>query len=168
MIQPSIGRTVLFWDSATARANDAQPFPAMICHVWNDRSVSVGGFDAAARPFGHQRVPLLQDDDAPPSTGCFAEWRLDGRQPKRTQRDSFDTPTSSPRIEAKTCRSQPAPAPGRARPFDDADDFSTTAPTVEGEARLVLTDALAVLRFFHFEDEAPLIKRVERLLGADA
>jgi hypothetical protein len=74
VISPTIGRVVLFWDSRTSRVNGAQAMPALVCHVWNDRNVNVGGFGPTGAPFSRCSVPLLQDGDEAPEYGPFAEW----------------------------------------------------------------------------------------------
>lgn len=68
MIKPTIGRVVL-----VHREKSDQPEPALICYVWNDRMVNVGGFDRNGEPFSATSVQLLQDDDLATSP-CYAEW----------------------------------------------------------------------------------------------
>jgi hypothetical protein len=74
MIQPTIGRVVLFHvDKAKVDAG-GQALPALVCFVHSDNLINVGGFETDGTPFAHTEVPLLQDDDAPPATGPYAEW----------------------------------------------------------------------------------------------
>lgn len=73
-IKPTIGRVVLVHTSAAARDASTQPRPALVAYVWNDRLINVGGFDQNGVPFAHTSLPLLQDDDAAPTHGAFAEW----------------------------------------------------------------------------------------------
>ena len=69
MITPTIGRVVL----VTRPGNTSgQPEPALISHVWGDRMINVGGFDANGVPFAETSITLLQDDDV--GEGCYAEW----------------------------------------------------------------------------------------------
>ena len=69
MISPTIGRVVLVQGTGS---NQAQP--ALVSYVWNDRLINVGGFDRNGAPFAATSVSLLQDDDAPPTAGMYAEW----------------------------------------------------------------------------------------------
>lgn len=72
MISPTIGRVVLFHPAGSDPA--AEPYPALVAKVWNDKMINVGGFNDAGTPFGATSVTLLQDDDAPPAAGPWAEW----------------------------------------------------------------------------------------------
>ena len=73
MIKPTIGRVVLF-HPAGAEPN-AQPWPALICHVYSDTSINVGGFDKRGRPFGETEVELVQDSGhGVPSEKSWCEW----------------------------------------------------------------------------------------------
>lgn len=78
MIQPTVGRVVLYHPAANSAAiyaaADGSPVPALIARVWNDRMINIGGFDANGNPFGATSVPLLQDDDAIPEGGNYACW----------------------------------------------------------------------------------------------
>jgi hypothetical protein len=75
MIQPSIGRIVWFQPIKAAEAPEqAQPNAAIVVHVWNDRMVNLAVFDANGVPQSRTSVKLLQDDDARPELGYFAEW----------------------------------------------------------------------------------------------
>jgi hypothetical protein len=74
MISPTIGCAVLFWPDVGHRDAGAQPYPALVAHVWDDRSINVGGFNSGGAPFSACSVKLLQDDDLPPAAGPYAEW----------------------------------------------------------------------------------------------
>lgn len=76
MIKPTIGRVVLVNRFSHGASLSPQPEPALICRVWHDRMINVGGFDANGQPFSLVSVQLLQDDDAAPSmaNGAYAEW----------------------------------------------------------------------------------------------
>lgn len=75
MISPTIGRVVLFYDSYTSKENGAQPWPALVCHVWGDRCVNIAGFTSGGMFFSRSSVQLLQDEDEPASAASgFAEW----------------------------------------------------------------------------------------------
>jgi len=69
MIKPTIGRVVL-----VNRGQSNQPEPAVICYVWNDRMINVGGFDRNGDPFSATSMQLLQDDDEPNNSTYYAEW----------------------------------------------------------------------------------------------
>lgn len=71
MIKPTIGRVVLVYRHPRVQP---EPEPAFVCFVHTDRCINVGGFDANGAPFGATSVPLLQDDDVPPSGQTYAEW----------------------------------------------------------------------------------------------
>lgn len=70
MIQPTIGRVVLF--KGANQPSDG--WPALICHVWHARMVNLAGFDANGEPFKQTSVRLLQGDDTPEGDVCWAEW----------------------------------------------------------------------------------------------
>ena len=76
MIQPTVGRVVLFHPAAADRAhlavNNGQPIPALICCVWSDTCINVAGFDANGAPFSRTSVLLVQDDTKPDHG--YAEW----------------------------------------------------------------------------------------------
>lgn len=79
MINPTIGRVVWFTPSenmpAGFRTLDAvQPCSASVAYVWNDRLVNLTVSDHYGMSFNLTSVPLLQDDDARPALGYFAEW----------------------------------------------------------------------------------------------
>lgn len=68
MITPTIGRVVLVHRGASDQAE-----PGLVCYVWNDRLINVGGFDRNGLPFSATSVQLVQDDEAP-SHSVWAEW----------------------------------------------------------------------------------------------
>jgi hypothetical protein len=77
MILPSNGRIVWFTPASGDGVFEQYgrvPMAAMVCHVWGARMVNL----LVTYPDGTQRaetsVTLLQDDDAPPINGRFAEW----------------------------------------------------------------------------------------------
>jgi len=74
MISPTIGRVVLVHASVTARDAGSQAMPALVVYVHSDRCINVGGFDSSGGPFSYCSLMLLQDDDAAPALGPFAEW----------------------------------------------------------------------------------------------
>ena len=72
MISPTIGRVVLLRLAGSSPTDE--PLPALVAKVWNDRMINVGGFDHNGDPVKATSVVLLQDDDAPPASGPWAEW----------------------------------------------------------------------------------------------
>lgn len=71
MITPTIGRVV--WVTRYGIGSD-QKEPALISYVYSDRMINVGGFDRSGTPFSATSVYLIQDDEAPPAAGVYAEW----------------------------------------------------------------------------------------------
>jgi hypothetical protein len=72
MISPTIGRVVIVQrGSETAQADG---WPALVNAVHNDRLINAAGFTQEGSHFSQQSIALLQDDDAPPETGPYAEW----------------------------------------------------------------------------------------------
>lgn len=77
MIKPSIGRVVWFTPSSNTGSADFAPgalLAAIVAHVHSDRLVNLAVFDANGRAHSRTSVTLLQDDDAKPEGGYFAEW----------------------------------------------------------------------------------------------
>lgn len=73
MIKPTIGRVV--WVHRPQVINRDQTEPALVCFVWSDICINVGGFDANGQPFSATSVELLQDDVVAPTDGrVYAEW----------------------------------------------------------------------------------------------
>lgn len=66
MIQPTVGRVVHFYPKS-----GEGPWAALIACVHDERCVNLMAIDPTGRPCATPitRVPLLQDDDAPPSDG---------------------------------------------------------------------------------------------------
>lgn len=57
MIEPTIGRVVLFNDGT------AQRVPASICFVHPNGLINIGGFNEVGIPFNRTGVTLRQDDE---------------------------------------------------------------------------------------------------------
>lgn len=79
MIKPTIGRVVWFTPGTTLPADfllidGKQPCNASIAYVWSDRLVNLTVSDHYGKSFNLTSVQLLQDDDARPAAGYFAEW----------------------------------------------------------------------------------------------
>ena len=69
MIKPTIGRVVLLF-----RRTLTEPIPALVCHVWNDHLINVGGFDGNGVPIAFTSVTLVQGDEERPKSEYWAEW----------------------------------------------------------------------------------------------
>lgn len=75
MISPTIGRVVWFQPSKPAEQPlRDQPYTALVTYVWSDTMVNLAVFDQNGSPFAATSVKLLQDEDASPENGHFAEW----------------------------------------------------------------------------------------------
>ena len=75
MIVPTVGRVVLFTPDShfTGMIAPGEKIPAIICKVWSDKMINIGGFDADGNPFRATSVTLVQDD-LPPKAGYYCEW----------------------------------------------------------------------------------------------
>jgi len=76
MINPSIGRVVWFHPPKGDEniVYRDQALAAIVTYVWSDRMVNLVVFDANGLHSAHTSVNLLQDDDAAPEYGRYAEW----------------------------------------------------------------------------------------------
>ena len=77
MITPTIGRIVWFWphdNDLIPQHDDNQSLAAIVTYVWHDRLVNLAVFDANGATSARTSVPLLQDNDAEPAAGFFAQW----------------------------------------------------------------------------------------------
>jgi hypothetical protein len=71
MITPTIGRVIL----VHARAQGATgPWPCLVTKVWGDRCINAAGFNEWGTTVSYSSLRLLQDDDAAPEHGEYAEW----------------------------------------------------------------------------------------------
>jgi hypothetical protein len=72
MIHPTIRRVVIVQRGGP----EAQPdgWPALVAKVHDDRLINAAGFTEEGTHFSRQSIQLLQDDDAPPESGPYAEW----------------------------------------------------------------------------------------------
>ena len=77
MIQPTVGRVVLFTpskhDQNIDRIDD-KPMAAIITSVWDERTVNLVIFGHNGYQWSKLGVMLLQDDDPAPQYGDFCEW----------------------------------------------------------------------------------------------
>ena len=67
-IEPTVGRVVLVHLSGNANA-----LAGLVCAV-HERGINVAVFDEHAVPHRACGIPLIQDGDAPPVSGSWAEW----------------------------------------------------------------------------------------------
>lgn len=76
MMQPTVGRVVWYYPSASERIpgqpND-QPLKADVTYVWGDRMVNLMAVTPNGAPFGVTSVTLVQDGDAAPYER-YATW----------------------------------------------------------------------------------------------
>lgn len=80
MIEPTIGRVVLFWptlayarDKGMAYEDSGKPLPALITYVHNLRMVNLAVFDQNGENYPVTSVELIQDYRRPP-LGMYCEW----------------------------------------------------------------------------------------------
>jgi hypothetical protein len=71
MIQPSTGRIVLYRPNGAA---DPEPHAAIVIAVHDHRLVNLACFSPEGTYYHRLNVHLLQDDDAAPAEGGYAEW----------------------------------------------------------------------------------------------
>lgn len=72
MIKPTIGRVVII-----KRGNSdahADGWPALVNKVHGDQCINAAGFNEWGTAVSFSSLQLLQDDDAPPANGPYAEW----------------------------------------------------------------------------------------------
>jgi len=81
MIEPTIGRVVLFWptlayarDKGMAYEDTGKPLPAIITYVHNLRMVNLAVFDQNGENYPVTSVPLFQDGEPVPNGGFYCEW----------------------------------------------------------------------------------------------
>lgn len=80
MIEPTIGRVVLFrrsaeWKQPGFTVNDPKvEMAAMVVYVWNDRMVNLVVFDHGGTPHSVTSVKLLQDNETPSGASYWCEW----------------------------------------------------------------------------------------------
>lgn len=81
MIEPTIGRVVLFWptlayarEKGMAYEDSGKPLPAIITYVHNLRMVNLAVFDQNGENYPVTSVPLFQDGEPVPNGGFYCEW----------------------------------------------------------------------------------------------
>jgi len=77
LITPSIGRVVWYVPPHAPEgepANDPQPHAALVTYVWSDRMVNLAAFMPNGASYGLTSVTLVQEGDAIPVLGGYAEW----------------------------------------------------------------------------------------------
>lgn len=73
MIKPTVGRVVWFFPPKDKNPN-LQPHAALVAHVHNDRLVNLAVFNENGENYSRTSVQLLQDEDAAPEVGFYAQW----------------------------------------------------------------------------------------------
>jgi len=78
MIKPTPGRIVWFtpWsnDIEIDHHDKSQPLAAIVAYVWSDTMVNLSVIDQNGTHHARTSVKLLQDEDAAPAEGGFAQW----------------------------------------------------------------------------------------------
>jgi hypothetical protein len=77
MIKPTVGRVVLFHPENDVPSGNFAPAPicaGIVAHVWSDTCVNLAVFDRDGVPHSYTSVLLVQDGDALPDNGRYAEW----------------------------------------------------------------------------------------------
>lgn len=73
MIQPTIGRVVLFYPNGETDLK--YPMPALVCFVHEGGEINVGAFDYGGNPIKGLSIVLRQEGDPVPDMGTpYAEW----------------------------------------------------------------------------------------------
>lgn len=71
MISPTIGRVILV---NSGQQGASGPWPCFVTKVYGDRCINAAGFNEWGTSVSYSSLPLIQDDDAPPTAGAYAEW----------------------------------------------------------------------------------------------
>jgi hypothetical protein len=99
MIEPSIGRIVLFRHEGAAPAD--LPHAAIVIDVASERFVSLACFAPDGTYYHRLNAILLQDDDAPPPEGIgYAEW-MPFQKGQAAKYDAAKTDTAAGDIHAR-------------------------------------------------------------------
>ena len=73
MIEPTVGRILYLWPSASEKARNGEPIAAIVSAVVNDSRVTVTAFPASG-PRVYENIQLVHPDDTYPVAGPFCEW----------------------------------------------------------------------------------------------
>lgn len=75
VIQPTVGRVVLYWPAKGEPVNvrGEQPFSATVCYVHNERLVNLVIADHDGNSYGRRSVKLVQPGDTDPDDR-FCRW----------------------------------------------------------------------------------------------
>ena len=94
MITPTNGRQVWFHPNGSLPdlAYMGLALAATVVHVWSDRCVNLQVLDANGVAHRVTSVTLLQDTDAPPLVGPYAEWMPFQKGQAKAQAAQSDTP----------------------------------------------------------------------------
>lgn len=85
MIIPTVGRKVWYFPSQDDKdgkadtalkmeTNNKEPLDATVVAVWGNKCINVAIFDIYGNLHARRSVLLLQDDDAIPEHGRYAQW----------------------------------------------------------------------------------------------
>lgn len=75
MIEPTVGRIVWYHPHVDQGGDvNGQPHGAFLAHVHSPRLINLTVFNENGSVYAKTSVKLLQDDDAPPPDGDYAEW----------------------------------------------------------------------------------------------
>lgn len=80
LIKPTVGRALWFFPGTALAVSrgiayePGTPLAASIVYVHGDRMVNLAVLDTKGKSHGLLSVPLLQENDAPPSNEFFAMW----------------------------------------------------------------------------------------------
>lgn len=77
IIKPTIGRVVWFHPATNSAEGGFYPAPicaAIVAYVHSDSCVNLAVFDANGNAHSKCSVALVQDGEAPPENGYYAEW----------------------------------------------------------------------------------------------
>lgn len=76
-ITPTVGRVVWFRPASNAASAGFAPTAccaAIIAHVHSDSLINIAAFDCNGTAHAFTSVPLVQDGEAKPENGYYAEW----------------------------------------------------------------------------------------------
>lgn len=96
MILPTPGRVVWFYNKVEDMKT-SQPLSATVAFAHSERCVNltVHSVEGDVKPLS--KVQLLQDDDTPPTKGCFALWMP--YQKTQAEKDSASSAQNTPLLE---------------------------------------------------------------------
>jgi hypothetical protein len=129
-IDPTVGKTVWFnpaYNSTNSAFAPATVCAAIVAAVLPDGRVNLAVFDANGASHSMEKVPLVQDGEASPENGYYAEWIPEGGKPATAAKRPEGTKVEDKKTEeTKAARlSSPAVEPS---PFSTAADPVVSPP----------------------------------------